>query len=174
MPVTIELESSTSYQPYYRIISEICLEIQRPSEMKTLKSQGRQLSRVCDPISWRLYYQGRYEIPVKYYWLRSPLTVGFLHSNYSSLLPVSLAKYQSSAKVLSCGHLFQCCMDHSTDNGFTGQMPKTRSLHQSYQCLVLLPYRRFLWGFLVHRLKSWYPSNRVQRATATRMNSEVE
>ena len=25
------------------------------------------------------------------------------------------------------------CMDHSTDNGFTGQMPKTRSLHQSYQ-----------------------------------------
>jgi len=58
--------------------------------------------------------------------------------------------------------------------GFTGQMPKTRSLHQSYQCLVLLPYRRFLWGFLVHRLKSWYPSNRVQRATATRMNSEVE
>ena len=31
----------------------------------------------------------------------------------------------------------------SGEFGVAGQMPKTRSLHQSYQCLVLLPYRRF-------------------------------
>ena len=127
--------------------------ITNPKTLLTLRLHWIHWSRYQVPASQTK--SSTNEIPVKYYWLRSPLTVGFLHSNYSSLLPVSLAKYQSSAKVLSCGHLFQCCMDHSTDNGFTGQMPKTRSLHQSYQCLVLLPYRRFLWGFLVHRLNLW-------------------